>query len=87
MAHITIIVRESGGLCENCGTPTKLIKPGFWKLDSDDCSDDDEGVREIADELTAHYCEMCDKITSISLNSKETKSPVGAPEGHKEDKG
>jgi hypothetical protein len=79
MEHITIQVRESAGLCELCGTPTVLVKPEFWKIDSDDCADDDDGVREIADELTAHYCEICDKITSISLNSIQIKS--------KEDKG
>lgn len=67
MAHTTITVLESGGLCENCGSPTSLIKPEFWKLDSEECSDDD-GVREIEDELTIHYCEICDRITSISLN-------------------
>ena len=73
MMDITITVLESGGLCEKCGTPTRLIKPEFWKLDSEECSDDDDGVREIEDELTAHYCEICDRITSISLNSKETE--------------
>ena len=56
--------REASDRCPDCGTePVLIVADAEWNVD---------GVREYVcprEEVTAHYCLTCGKITSLSLNT------------------
>lgn len=69
--HITWSVEKTVGRCPTCDNPTMLITPCVsWNVDQDeDVPRDLPDEVEVYDEVSAHYCERCDRITSLSLNT------------------
>lgn len=71
--------RENGDcFCTKCGRKIVLIlAPTFWRVDEDayreDETDDERENTpdsvEINEEITAHWCNHCEVITSLSFNS------------------
>lgn len=70
--HLTMVIGETpDGKCDQCGTKTVLIVPGIeWRTVPDDDHAEDETWLEVSDEVSAHYCPECDRITSLSFNAK-----------------
>lgn len=69
---------QDGGfsICNACGSKTMLIFAGscWWSVDSEafkagEPSEDAPDCVEIGEEITAHYCDKCGEITSLSLNT------------------
>lgn len=76
-AHLTITVGEvregDYSLCDQCGGKTMLIiAPSEWSVDSEPYKADEKIDRpdyvHVGDEITAHYCNDCSRITSLSFN-------------------
>lgn len=70
---------ENGNcFCSKCGRKIVLISaPTFWRVDEDAYRDDETDEErdemqdsvEIGEEITAHWCDHCEVITSFSFNS------------------
>lgn len=55
---------ENSGCCPKCGKETTLIvAPSCWYVHLGD------GEVEVDDEKTAHYCNTCQSLTSLSVNT------------------
>jgi hypothetical protein len=73
--HFTLQIGEShDGVCDKCGSKTMLICAGScWSVGSEplkageEADDAPESV-EIDAEVTAHYCDQCGLVTSLSFN-------------------
>lgn len=80
--HITWSIEKGDGLCPVCGEKTVLVIAGnTWDVDSEPYGDEDDknvvgdrfidGV-EVGDdaEVTGHWCPTCNKLCSLSLNTR-----------------
>lgn len=82
--HLVWSLETPDGRCPHCKGVTLLVSPfGEWKVHESD----DKAVNDLAsvvaedgtigiegDEVTAHYCPSCERITAISLNIMESQS-------------
>jgi len=70
--NLTLNINEThdteNDLCKTCNSRVYLIIAHGWHVDSEDEDMADEFV-ELSEEVTAHYCKTCDKITSFAFNS------------------
>lgn len=80
--HVAFSERPDGDCsrCTTCGGKTMLISPfSEWKVDSepfqteetvDEIEEELPETVEVVDEITAHWCDDCRKITSLSFSSR-----------------
>lgn len=76
--HLTMVIGEvidgDYSRCDRCGGKTMLIiAPSFWSVASEPFKSGESAKKVfddvvIPDEITAHYCDNCDRITSLSFN-------------------
>ena len=65
--HVTIEINEQDGKCGTCGRETiLLVDLCEWKLT--DANDEYSDTVEVKEEVTAHYCTTCSKVTSFFIN-------------------
>jgi hypothetical protein len=79
MRHMTVNIGEHQcgkyNACDKCGSRTALITAyQCWSVDTEPFKDgelDDtlESEVDVSEELSAHYCRKCHKITSLSFNA------------------
>ncbi len=79
MAHLNLILNEHDDgkyhLCGTCGSKTILIAAGGeWSVDQEpfcdgESNDDMTDDVTIQEEVTAHLCPKCRRITSLAFNS------------------
>ena len=76
-AHLTMVIGEVNdgdySRCDKCGEKTMLISaPTFWRVDQEPFKSDERAEApqevEVHDETSAHYCNNCGRITSLSFN-------------------
>ena len=66
--HIVLEINEKDGKCGTCGNETMLITTFCeWKVDNADTEYD--STIEINEEVTAHYCKQCSKVTAFWINT------------------
>lgn len=65
--HLTMSFGETNGVCR-CGTTTLLITPfETWNADHN-CNPPDSDTVAVDDEISAHFCPECQRVTSLSFN-------------------
>lgn len=76
-AHLTMVIGEVNdgdySRCDKCGEKTMLISaPTYWSVDQEPFKADErvEALKEVEvyDEISAHYCNNCNRITNLSFN-------------------
>lgn len=69
MKHLHVRFHEKDdNSCTICGTKTILIFPvSEWDVDENAHEELPDRVY-VSDEITAHYCNKCEKVTSLSFN-------------------
>lgn len=66
--HFTWSIEVGREKCPTCDRKTILvIAPTYWRADQEDCPEEDD--IEVHDEVTGHYCESCERLVSLSLNT------------------
>lgn len=61
--HLTWSI-ERGDCCPFCGGATVLVSaPTVWQVQ------EGEGVVDVDEEVSGHYCRACTKLVSLSLNT------------------
>lgn len=81
--HFTWSIEKDRGRCPDCGAKTVLaIAESNWTVDSEPYGDQDEDNESVGDrfydgvevghdaEITGHWCPECDKLCSLSLNTR-----------------
>lgn len=78
--HFTWSIEHPRGECPFCGDKTVLlIAPGLWDADEESTIEavgedryDNEFIDGVMvyDELIGHYCVKCQKLVSLSLNTR-----------------
>lgn len=82
MTHLTAVFGESENsdgyhVCDKCGAKTMLICAGSdWSVDSEPYKAGEEAEDApdcviIDAEVTAHYCDECGLVTSLSFNQRK----------------
>lgn len=67
MAHLTWSI-EKANLCPKCGGETVLIVASMlWGINGDNGYDGEDV--EVHEEVTGHYCKLCQLLVSLSLNT------------------
>jgi hypothetical protein len=57
--------------CPTCNGPTVLVMPyPMWDVRDEDGEPIENDEVEIAEEVSGHYCRVCRKLTSLSLNAQ-----------------
>lgn len=70
MTHLTCEINERDGKCGTCGESTVLISAGVeWGVDIESSGEDDPDAVYVDEELTAHFCLTCNRMTSLSFNA------------------
>lgn len=76
--HFTWSIEHPRGVCPFCGEKTVLvIASKLWEVDEESAREtvgDDEYEQlqdglTIDDEIVGHFCNTCDRLTSLSLNT------------------
>ena len=69
--------RDGYQVCDKCGTKTMLISaPSCWSVDQEafmsgertDNNPDVPEYVEVGAEVTGHWCDSCEKLTSVSMH-------------------
>jgi len=69
--HVTWSRETGDDRCPECGSePILIVAFTEWNVpEQEDQSDDTPDSVDVAEEISAHYCLKCGKITSLSLNT------------------
>lgn len=65
--HVAWSIEGPHETCE-CGGSVRLIIARMWAIDSEDLDDEEPEDTETLEDVTAHQCRKCGRLTSLCLN-------------------
>lgn len=78
--HVTWSIEAPNGKCPYCGDDVVLVVCDGWQTDRESAietvgqeryeADFEDFVIDPTDEVTGHYCGICNRLVSLSLNTQ-----------------